>query len=73
MSASLARRPETGRQLRVDTRSKKLRDRFANAAAEERAEVARLLAAPAPTRRASTRGDWLRTFAGFLNAKGSHR
>jgi len=33
--------PETGRQLRVDTRSRRLRERFAVAAAAERADVAR--------------------------------
>ena len=33
--------PETGRQLRVDTRSEKLRARFAGAAAAERREVRR--------------------------------
>ena len=35
--------PETGRQLRVDTASRRLRERFAAAAAAERAEVAREL------------------------------
>ena len=35
--------PETGRQLRVDTASSRLRERFAAAAAAERAEVAREL------------------------------
>ena len=35
--------PETGRQIRVNTRSKKLRDRFESRAAEERGEVASLL------------------------------
>ena len=35
--------PETGRQLRVDTASTRLRERFAAAAAAERAEVAREL------------------------------
>ena len=66
--------PETGRQLRVDTRSKKLRDRFAAAAEAERSEVAGLLArAGAQHVVLSTRGDWLRTFAGFLNGKGAHR
>ena len=39
--------PETGRQLRVDTRSEKLRERFAAAAAAERAALARTLARPA--------------------------
>ncbi len=66
--------PETGRQLRVDTRSKKLRERFATAAADERAEVAGLFArAGAQHVALSTKGDWLRTFAGFLNAKGLQR
>jgi len=59
--------PETGRQLRVDTRSKRLRERFATAAAEERAEVARTLAR-AGVRHVvlSTSGDWLRLLAAFL-------
>ena len=35
--------PETGRQLRVDTASARLRERFQAAAAAERAEVAREL------------------------------
>jgi len=66
--------PETGRQLRVDTRSRKLRERFEAAASSERAEVAQLLArAGAKHVVLSTRGDWLRTFAGFLSAKGAHR
>ncbi len=37
--------PETGRQIRVDTRSSDLRERFAVAAAEERSGVARVLSA----------------------------
>ena len=37
--------PETGRQVRVDTRSRSLRERFAEAAAEERSGVARVLSA----------------------------
>jgi uncharacterized protein (DUF58 family) len=59
--------PETGRQLRVDTRSPRLRARFAAAAAEERAEVARVLArAGARHVVLSTSGDWLRDLAIFL-------
>jgi uncharacterized protein (DUF58 family) len=53
--------PETGRQLRVDTRSRRLRERFAQAAAEDRARQA------AAVRRAGaehlvlpTEGEWLR-------------
>src|SRR5207244_11841567 len=37
--------PETGRQLRADTRNERLRARFAAAAEAERAELARALAA----------------------------
>jgi uncharacterized protein (DUF58 family) len=59
--------PETGRQLRVDTRSRRLRERFAVAAAAERAELARTLAA-AGVRHVvlSTSGDWLRPLVTFL-------
>jgi uncharacterized protein (DUF58 family) len=59
--------PETGRQVHANTSSRKLRARFAAAAAEERARVA------AGIRRAgadhvvlSTDGDWLRELAGHL-------
>jgi uncharacterized protein (DUF58 family) len=59
--------PETGRALRVDTSRRKLRDRFATAAAAEREEVA------AEMRHAgvdhvvlSTAGDWLRKLADHL-------
>jgi uncharacterized protein (DUF58 family) len=59
--------PETGRQLRVDTRSPRLRARFAAAAAEERAEVARVLAnAGARHVVLATSGDWLRSLAVFV-------
>ncbi len=59
--------PETGRQLRVDTRSRRLRERFAAAAAEERAEVARtLMRAGVRHVVLSTSGDWLRLLAAFL-------
>jgi uncharacterized protein (DUF58 family) len=59
--------PETGRQLHVDTRSSRLRERFAAAAAAERAEVRRTLAG-AGARHAvlTTSGDWLRSLAVFL-------
>lgn len=60
--------PETGRQLRVDTSNRRLRERFAAAASEERATVAAAL------RRAgarhvvlSTEGDWLRHLTVFLD------
>ena len=59
--------PETGRQLRADTRSERLRARFAAAAAAERAEVARTLAAAGARHVVlSTSGDWLRSLAMFL-------
>jgi uncharacterized protein (DUF58 family) len=59
--------PETGRQVRADTRSEKLRARFAAAAAEERAQVARTLAAAGARHVVlATSGDWLRSLAVFL-------
>ena len=62
--------PETGRQLRVDTRSRRLRERFAAAAAAERAEVAHLLASAGARHVVlSTRGDWLRALAIFLRRR----
>jgi uncharacterized protein (DUF58 family) len=59
--------PETGRQLRVNTRSARLRERFAKAAAAERGEVAETIRA-AGVRHVvlSTEGDWLRALAVFL-------
>jgi uncharacterized protein (DUF58 family) len=61
--------PETGRQVRVDTRSEKLRTRFAQAAAEERTGVARVLSALGiPHLVLSTSGDWLRAYASFLGS-----
>jgi uncharacterized protein (DUF58 family) len=62
--------PETGRLLRVDTRSRKLRERFAAAAADERADVARGLASLGVRHLVlSTSGDWLRSLAVFLRRK----
>ena len=62
---------ETGREVRVDTSSRKLRDRFAEAATQERASLA------ADLRRLgvdhivlSTAGSWLRTLAGELRIQG---
>lgn len=59
--------PETGRQLRVDTRSRRLRERFAVAATAERAQVAGVLAS-AGVRHVvlTTSGDWLRPLVAFL-------
>jgi uncharacterized protein (DUF58 family) len=65
--------PETGRQVRADTRSEKLRARFAAAAAAERAQVARMLASAGARHVVlTTSGDWLRSFAVFLR-RGRHR
>lgn len=65
--------PETGRQLRADTGNARLRARFAAAAAAERAEVARALAAAGARQVVlATAGDWLRPFAVFLR-RGSRR
>jgi uncharacterized protein (DUF58 family) len=59
--------PETGRQVHVDTRRRRVRDRFAEAAAAERAEVATTLRRTGADHVVlSTAGDWLRTFAGHL-------
>jgi uncharacterized protein (DUF58 family) len=64
--------PETGRQLRVDTSKRRIRERFAQVAAEERRELAAELArCGAQHVTLSTSGDWLRTFAGFLTTKGN--
>jgi uncharacterized protein (DUF58 family) len=59
--------PETGRQLRVDTRSERLRTRFAAAAAAERETLAQALSsAGAGHVVLTTSGDWLRALAVFL-------
>jgi uncharacterized protein (DUF58 family) len=56
--------PETSRQVQADTRSRKLRDRFAAAAAAEREQVAQLLRdARVDHAVLSTSGDWLRPLA----------
>jgi uncharacterized protein (DUF58 family) len=63
--------PETGRQLRVDTSRRKLRERFAAAAAEERRELAREFTSLGVRHVVlSTAGDWLRTLADFLRRDG---
>jgi uncharacterized protein (DUF58 family) len=59
--------PETGRQLRVDTRSAKLRGRFAEAAATDRARVAKTLGSLGVRHVIlTTSGDWLRDLSTFL-------
>ena len=62
--------PETGRQLRVDTRSAKLRARFAAAAAAERDDVATTLAGLGVRHVVlSTEGEWLRPLTVFLRRR----
>jgi uncharacterized protein (DUF58 family) len=59
--------PETGRLLRVDTSSRKIRERFAAEAASEREELAALLRSTGADHLVlSTSGDWLRELAAFL-------
>jgi len=59
--------PETGRRLHVDTGRRRLRERFAEAADAERAELARELAFLGVRHAVlSTSGDWLRPFAAFI-------
>ena len=59
--------PETGDQLRVDTRDAKLRSRFAAAAEDERSGLARTLSSLGVRHVVvSTQGDWLRALAVFL-------
>jgi uncharacterized protein (DUF58 family) len=66
--------PETGRQLRVDTSSARLRERFKTAAAEEREGLVRLLSSAGVRHVAlSTDGDWLRPLAAFLKTSAAAR
>jgi uncharacterized protein (DUF58 family) len=59
--------PETGRQLRVDTRRRSLRERFATAAEAERAALASELASLGADHVVlTTEGDWLKPLASFL-------
>jgi uncharacterized protein (DUF58 family) len=59
--------PETGRLVRVDTSSRRLRERFAARAASERNELAALLrSAGCDHLVLATSGDWLRELAAFL-------
>jgi uncharacterized protein (DUF58 family) len=62
--------PETGRQLRVDTSSRKLRQRFAERAAAEREDIAReLRRSGADHIVLSTAGDCLRELSALLNRR----
>jgi uncharacterized protein (DUF58 family) len=59
--------PETGAQLTVDTSDRRVRERFAVAAADERRNlVAQLSSAGVRHVALETQGDWLRPLAGFL-------
>jgi uncharacterized protein (DUF58 family) len=59
--------PETGRQVRVDTRDAELRDRFEEAAATERSGVSRALTSAGVRHTVlSTSGDWLRPLLALL-------
>lgn len=59
--------PKTGRQLRVDTRSRRLRERFAVAAAAERSQVASAFSSVGVRHVVlGTSGDWLRPLVTFL-------
>jgi uncharacterized protein (DUF58 family) len=58
---------ETGREVRVETSSRSLRENFASAAADERANLARELRRLGARHVVlSTSGDWLRSLAGQL-------
>ncbi len=62
---------ETGREVRVDTSSSRLRERFVAAASAERASVATDLRRLGVDHIVlSTAGDWLRTLAGELRLRG---
>jgi uncharacterized protein (DUF58 family) len=66
--------PETGRQLRVDTNSPRLRKRFAARAAEERAALAAELQGSRVQHIVlSTAGDWLRELVRHLNRRRRYR
>jgi uncharacterized protein (DUF58 family) len=66
--------PESGRQLTVDTGDRRVRDRFAAAAADERRALAGLLASAGVRHVAvSTQGDWLRPLAAFLRMQERRR
>jgi uncharacterized protein (DUF58 family) len=66
--------PETGRTLRVDTRNRKLRERFASAASAERAGIAHSLTAAGVSHVVlETSGDWLRPLVPFLRRRRTRR
>jgi uncharacterized protein (DUF58 family) len=66
--------PETSRLLRVDTSSRRLRERFAERAAAERDELARFLRSTGADHLVlSTAGEWLRELAVFLRTLEARR
>jgi uncharacterized protein (DUF58 family) len=66
--------PETGRRLQVDTGRRRIRERFAAAAADERKALGQELASlGVPHLVLSTAGDWLRRFAAFIDREGGRR
>jgi uncharacterized protein (DUF58 family) len=66
--------PETGRRVRVNTRSARLRERFAAAAAGERRELTRVFASVGVRHVVlSTSGDWLRVLVSALRHGGPGR
>jgi uncharacterized protein (DUF58 family) len=66
--------PETGRLLRVDTSSRRLRERFAAAASAERAAVATAVTGTGADHVVlTTEGDWLLPLASFLSLREGNR
>jgi uncharacterized protein (DUF58 family) len=66
--------PETGRRLRVDTSNRRVRERFAAAAAREREELADgLRSAGVDHLVLSTAGDWLAPLVSFLRLRRGRR
>jgi uncharacterized protein (DUF58 family) len=64
--------PETGRHLKVDTSSGRVRSQFAAAAAQERRDVAAEIASTGARHVVlKTHGDWLRDLTGFLRHAGA--
>jgi uncharacterized protein (DUF58 family) len=62
--------PESGRELRVDTTARRLRERFAAAALAERDDLAREIRSTGVDHIVlSTKGDWLRVLARSLGRK----
>ncbi len=66
--------PESGRRLEVQTASQRLRDRYAEAAAEQRAEIARTIrAAGAEHLQLRTDRDWVLDLVRFVAARKRRR